>query len=130
MKSIRFFLLSPNEFGHLCKIDSLQESSHMDPRDAMAPAICPGLVCLLECRTVQPVLLQNSLLMDECSQFGVHAQIPIVQHSAEPGVLPPRSPVKNSQHVSGFVVALDPTVLFSSDHPLASSVACCPPSSL
>lgn len=44
-------------------------------------------------------------------------KIPIVKHHAEPGVLLPRSPVKNSQHASGSVAASDPTALLSSDHP-------------
>lgn len=68
MKSIRLFPLSPNEFGHLCKVDFLQESFHMDPRDVMAPAICPGAGLFVGMSN------NSSQAPNDGPQLGVHTQ--------------------------------------------------------
>lgn len=61
----------------------------MDLSDVMAPAICPGLVCLLECRTAQASPSVELPPNDDCPQLRVHAQIPTVKPCAEPGDLCP-----------------------------------------
>lgn len=61
---------------------SLGESFRMDLRDVVAPAICLGLLCLLECHKSQArrASRRTSLQMDDCLNLSSHAQLLTVRH--------------------------------------------------
>lgn len=66
---------------------SIAESFHMDLRDVVAPAICLGLLCLLECRKSQArrASRRTSLQMDDYLNLSSHAQLLTVRHCTELG---------------------------------------------